>query len=206
MLVRLPLSDSCCHMAHTCSPKVTERPPSVAPAHPSPAPPRVILRGWWPFLCGAHITGVCWRGLHCQQSLYSLWPSLTDTSLNLCLPPSLSGACGASAPASFSELVFLKSLPKVILFGFHNYTSSYCCLHSVFPSFWTHPASLRKPSHFLSSLLRFTHLDRSYWCPVKPSQLGEAGPIPCLACWLHPFMSGSCTWFCSEEPSSIHCV
>lgn len=89
MLVRLLLSDSCCHMAHTCSPKVTEKPPFVALAHPSPAPPHVILRGWWPFLCGAHITGVCWRGLHCQQSLYSLWLSLTDTSLNLCLPPSL---------------------------------------------------------------------------------------------------------------------
>lgn len=90
MLVRLPLSDSCCHMAHTCSPKVTERLPFVAPGHPSPAPPHVILREWCPFLWDAHITGVCWRGLHSQQSLYSLWPSLTDTSLNLCLPPSLS--------------------------------------------------------------------------------------------------------------------
>lgn len=184
----------------------------MPPGHPTP-PPTVVLRVWCPPLPGTPITCVCWRGLHAHQGphwerLPSRGGSLTDTSLNLCLP--------ASLPPSWEHTVHLPLPASRSWASWSHYLRSFSLaftttpnqtvVSTVFLSVWTPLVSLRKLSHFLSSLSRFTHLDFSCLCPpVKASQPGEVGHISCFACWLHQLTSGNCTSFCFEKPSSIHC-
>lgn len=172
----------------------------------------MVLRVWCPLWPGTPITGVCWRGLHAHQGphwerLPSLGGSLIDTSLNLCLPASLPRSWehtvrpplpGSRSWASWNR--YLRSFSLAF-----TTTPNQTVVSTVFLSIWTPLVSLRKLSHFLSSLSRFTHLDFSCLCPpVKASQPGEVGHISCFASWLHPLPSGNCTSFCFEKPSNIH--
>lgn len=198
---KVPLWGPRCHIAHTHSPNAANRAPPVPPApHPTTIP--------WPWGSDALLLVADYRCVLERPArpaepasgtpAFSLPVShrLTDTSEPP--PPSLSElAVRLPLPASQSWASWSHDLRSFSL-AFTTTPKSNCGLHSVFPSFWTPLASLRKLSHFLSSLLRFTHLDSSCSCPVKDSQPGEAGRIPCFACQLHPLMSG--------EPSSTHCM
>lgn len=72
---------------------------------------------------------------------------------------SLLGTCTTSAPISFQELAFLKSLSKVIYSFWPSQLHPITLLSVLFSlAFELLPATLRKLSHFLSSLKSPTHL------------------------------------------------
>lgn len=116
---------------------------------PSPKPWLCITSGSHACFGCAQSTGSCCTVQACTWSS-AAFPHgyLRKSELS-----SLLGTCGTSAPISFQELAFLKSLSKVI-YSFWPSQPHPMTLSSVLFSFAFElpPATLRKLSHFLSSL------------------------------------------------------
>lgn len=205
-LIRVPL----CHIAYTHRPSVANRSPSMPPGHPTP-PSHCGPKGVMPLATGHSDyrrvleRPACPSGPALGTTAFTGWVSHRQLfePVPSCLPPLWKHTVRLPLPASQSWASWSHYLRSLSL-AFTT-TPNQTVVSTVFLSVWTPLVSLRKLSHFLSSLLRFTHLAFSCLCPAKASQPGEVGHVSCFACWLHPLTSGNCTSFCFETPSSIHC-